>query len=90
MISRGHVFSGPLYRGSYLLENTGSVASEAERSDKSMCFTRNDRRFEEEVRNLRSEEDARRRGERNARPVSEESKKGKPLTEEVKEIVGAK
>ena len=55
-----------------------------------MCYTRNDRRFEEEVRNLRSEEDARRRGERNARPVSEESNKGKPLTEKVKEIVGAK
>ena len=55
-----------------------------------MCYTRNDRRFEEEVRNLRSEEDARRRGERNARPVSEESKKDKLLTEKVKEIVGAK
>ena len=55
-----------------------------------MCYTRNDRRFEEEVRNLRSEEDARRRHERDTRPVSEESKKGKPLTEKVKEMVGAR
>jgi hypothetical protein len=51
---------------------------------------RKDQRFEEEVRNLRSEEEARRRRERDARPVSEELEKDKPLTEKVKEMVGVR
>jgi hypothetical protein len=53
-----------------------------------MCYTRGDQRFEEEVRSLRTEEEARRRRERDVRPVSEE--KDKSLTEKVKEMVGAK
>ena len=55
-----------------------------------MCYTRKDQRFEEEVRNLRSEEEARRRRERDTRPVSEEPDKDKPLTEKVKEMVGVR
>ena len=55
-----------------------------------MCYTRRDQGFEEEVRNLRSEEQARRRHERDTRLVSEEPEKDKPLTEKVKEMVGAK
>ena len=55
-----------------------------------MCYTRRDQRFEEEVRNLRSEEGARRERERDTRPVAEESKKDKSLTEKVKEMVGAR
>jgi hypothetical protein len=55
-----------------------------------MCYTRRDRRFEEEVRSLRSEEEARRRGERDVHPAHQEPEKGKPLTEKVKEMVGAK
>jgi hypothetical protein len=55
-----------------------------------MCYTRRDQRFEEEVRNLRSEEGARREHERDARPSSEVLKKDKSLTEKVKEMVGAR
>jgi hypothetical protein len=55
-----------------------------------MCYTRRDQRFEEEVRSLRSEEEARRRRERDPRPVHDEPEKDKPLTEKVKEMVGAK
>jgi hypothetical protein len=55
-----------------------------------MCYTRKDQRFEEEVRNLHSEEEARRRRERDTRPVWEKSEKGKPLTEKVKEMVGVR
>jgi hypothetical protein len=55
-----------------------------------MCYTRKDKRFEEEVRNLHSEEEARRRRERDTRPLSEEPEKDKPLTEKVKEMVGVR
>jgi hypothetical protein len=34
-----------------------------------MCYTRRDRRFEEDVRSLRSEEEARSRGERDVHPA---------------------
>jgi hypothetical protein len=55
-----------------------------------MCYTRKDQRFEEELRNLRSEEEARRRRERDTRLVSGEPEKDKPLTEKVKELVGVR
>lgn len=56
-----------------------------------MCYTRRDQRFEEEVRNLRSEEEARRRRHgRVSRPVREEPEKDKPLTEKVKKMVGVR
>ena len=53
-----------------------------------MCYTRRDQSFEEEARRLRAEEDRRRRAE-SERP-SEERQEEKPLTEKVKEMVGAK
>ena len=55
-----------------------------------MCYTRRERSFEEEVRSLRPEEDARKRSERDVRTASREQEKGKPLTDKVKEMVGAK
>ena len=55
-----------------------------------MCYTRRDQRFEEEIRNLRAEEEARRRGERDVRPASEEPEKDRPLAEKIKEMVGAR
>ncbi len=53
-----------------------------------MCYTRRDQGFEEEARRLRAEEDRRRKAE-SERP-SEERSEEKPLTEKVKEMVGAK
>jgi hypothetical protein len=55
-----------------------------------MCYTRKDRSFEEEVRKLRAEQEDRRRGEGEVRPARREPEKDKPLTEKVKELVGAK
>jgi hypothetical protein len=55
-----------------------------------MCYTRKDQSFEEEVRRLRVEEEGRRKGEREVRPAHHEPEKGKPLTEKVKEMVGAR
>lgn len=46
-----------------------------------MCYTRKDQRFEEDIRTLRVKEEARRQ---------REPEKDKPLTEKVKELVGAK
>ncbi len=53
-----------------------------------MCYTRRDQRFEEEARKLRAEEDRRRKAE--SERSSEELRKAKPLTEKVKEMVGAR
>jgi hypothetical protein len=55
-----------------------------------MCYTRRDQSFEEEVRRLRAEEEARRRGKGEVRPAHREPEKDKPLTEKVKEMVGAR
>jgi hypothetical protein len=55
-----------------------------------MCYTRKDQSFDEEVRRLRAEEEARRRGQREVRPAHREPEKDKPLTEKVKEMVGAR
>ncbi len=52
-----------------------------------MCYTRRDQGFEEEARKLRAEEARRRKAEsRSSKGRSEE----KPLTEKVKELVGAR
>ena len=51
-----------------------------------MCYTRRDRSFEEEARRLRAEDERRRKAEAEA----PEQKEEKPLTERVKEMVGAK
>jgi hypothetical protein len=53
-----------------------------------MCYTGRDQTLEERVRRLRAEEDRRRRVE-SERP-SEERSEEKPLTEKVKEMVGAR
>lgn len=53
-----------------------------------MCYTRKDQRFEEEVREMRAEEESRRR--REGEPRRDEEKREKPLTEKVKETVGAR
>ena len=53
-----------------------------------MCYTRRDQSFEEEARRLRASEDRHRKAE-SERP-SEERSEEKPLTEKVKEMVGAK
>ena len=55
-----------------------------------MCYTRKDQSFEEEVRRLRAEQEAGRRGEEEVRPARREPERDKPLTEKVKEMVGAK
>lgn len=55
-----------------------------------MCYTRKDQRFEENIRTLRAEEEARKQHEKNARPAGREPEKDKPLTEKVKELVGAR
>ncbi len=91
--SRGSVFSLPRSRGKHLLEGTGSVASEAGRSDHTMCYTRNDERdLEKEARRITEsrllEEEARRRQAAHAQRRVEEREK--PLTEKVKEMVGVK
>jgi len=54
-----------------------------------MCYTRRDQSFEEEVRRLQAEKETRRRDEREVRPAHREPVKDKPLTEKVKEMVGA-
>ena len=54
-----------------------------------MCYTRRDQGFEEEARRLRAEEDRRRRKDSGRHP-SEEPHEKKPLTEKVKEMVGAR
>ena len=54
-----------------------------------MCYTRKDQSFEG-LRRLRAEEEGRRKGEREVRPAHHEPEKGKPLTEKVKEMVGAR
>ena len=53
-----------------------------------MCYTRRDRSFEEEARKLRMVEESRRRREEEAQRPKE--KQEKPLTEKVKEMVGAR
>ncbi len=50
-----------------------------------MCYTRRDQSFEEEARRLRAEDERRRKAESK---TSEQ--KEKPLTEKVKEMVGAR
>jgi hypothetical protein len=55
-----------------------------------MCYTRKDQRFEEDIRTLRVKEEARGQREKSARPAGREPEKDKPLTEKVKELVGAK
>ena len=54
-----------------------------------MCYTRKDKSFEEEVRRLRAEQETSRRGEGEVRPARREPDKDKPLTEKIKEMVGA-
>ena len=51
-----------------------------------MCYTRRDRSFEEEARRLKAEDERRRKAEAEA----PEQKEEKPLTEKVKEMVGAR
>jgi hypothetical protein len=53
-----------------------------------MCYTRRDQGLEEEARRPRAEEDRRKKAE-SERP-SEERREEKPLTEKVKEMVGAR
>ena len=53
-----------------------------------MCYTRRDQGFEEEAHRLKAEDDRRRKVE-SERPYQERSKE-KPLTEKVKETVGAR
>ncbi len=53
-----------------------------------MCYTRRDQSFEEEARRLRAEDDRRRKAE--SERLYQERSKEKPLTEKVKEMVGAK
>ncbi len=53
-----------------------------------MCYTRRDQSFEEEARRLRAEEDRRRKAE--SERTSKERSEEKPLTEKVKEMVGAR
>jgi hypothetical protein len=53
-----------------------------------MCYTNRNRGFEEEARRLRLEEEDRRR--RQERQHAGEEKQDKPLTEKVKEMVGAR
>jgi len=55
-----------------------------------MCYTRKDHSFEEEVRRLRAEQETGRKGEGEIRPARREPEKDKPLTEKVKEMVGAR
>jgi len=55
-----------------------------------MCYTRKDQRFEQEVRTLRAEEEARRKHKEDVRPVHREPEKDKPFAEKVKEMVGAR
>ena len=55
-----------------------------------MCYTRRDQGFEEEARRLRAEEDRRKRKDFVGRHSSEERHEEKPLTEKVKEMVGAR
>ena len=54
-----------------------------------MCYTRRDQGFEEEARRPRAEEDRRRR-KNSGRHPSEQRHEKKPLTEKVKEMVGAR
>jgi hypothetical protein len=56
--------------------------------DQLMCYTNRNRSFEEEARRLRLEEEDRRR--RQERQHAGEEKQDKPLTEKVKEMVGAR
>ena len=51
-----------------------------------MCYTRRDQGFEEEARRLRAEDERRRKAE----SKTSEQKEEKPLTEKVKEMVGAR
>ncbi|HEX2183725.1 MAG TPA: hypothetical protein VHH10_15695 [Rubrobacteraceae bacterium] len=53
-----------------------------------MCYTNRSR--EEEARRLRAREEGRKDHEREARPVHHDEKRDKPLTEKVKEMVGAR
>jgi hypothetical protein len=50
-----------------------------------MCYTRRDQGFEEEARRLRDEDERRRKAEAKI----PETRQTKPLTEKVKELVGA-
>ena len=51
-----------------------------------MCYTRRDKGFEEEAHRLRAEDERRRKAE----SKTSEQKEEKPLTEKVKEMVGAR
>ena len=55
-----------------------------------MCYTRKDQRFEEDIRTLKAEEEARKQHKRNVRTTGREPEKDRPLTEKVKELVGAR
>jgi len=72
-------------RGRYRI-GTGSVAWRRRRTP--MCYTSRDWGFEEEARRPRAKEDRRRRIE-SERPSMERPEE-KPLTEKVKEMVGAR
>jgi len=74
------------------LEALEASRSEAERSDKTMCYTRKEERdLEREARRITEsklmEEEARHRREGHERRMERD---GKPLTEKVKEMVGAR
>src|SRR5215212_5996645 len=63
-----------------------SVATEG--GAQPMCYTNRNR--EEEARRLRMEEEDRRRRQEEREHAGEEKQQGKPLSEKVKEMVGAR
>jgi hypothetical protein len=55
-----------------------------------MCYTKRDWSREEEARRLRARDEGRKDHEREVRPARHEEQEKKPLTEKVKEMVGAR
>lgn len=74
--------------GTYLLQMAVQAATK-KGAVEPMCYTRRDRGFEE-ARRLRAEEDRRRRTDPERRPVEEDRREDKTLTEKAKEMVGAR
>jgi hypothetical protein len=73
----------PDARGTYLTDGTASGHG---RGGRAMCYTRRDQGFEERARRLRAEDERRRKAE----AKTPETRQTKPLTEKVKEMVGAR
>jgi len=82
------MFRPPGNRGRDGLE---SIGSDVGKERPSMCYTRRDQQFEEEARRITEnrlmEEEIRHRFEEHDRRREQE---GKPLTEKVREMVGAR